>query len=227
MALRLACHDNAVHCRGRRGAAPSSRRGRAGSRRRRGTACAAARAGGPRLACHDNAVHRRLAPENAAARAVYDAVEQARVEVAVLQHRREVAGHTGHPARADRLDPGLLDRVVDSMALRLACHDNAVHRRLAPENAAARAVYDAVEQVFQRRVGPVGDLLVLAAAVVAVLQHRREVAGHTGQIGSRRMAGVAGNLTAMLEDRYHRGGKYEEITDRASARRGCARPGPQ
>ena len=31
------------------------------------------------------------------------------------------------------------------------------------------------------------------------------------------MAGVASNITAMLEDRYHRGGKYETITDRADA----------
>jgi len=76
---------------------------------------------------------------------------------------------------------------ADAMALRLGCHDIAVHRRLAPENAAARAVYDAVEQ----------------ARVEA--------------IGSRRMTGVASNLTAMLEDRYHRGGKYETITDRADA----------
>ncbi len=36
-------------------------------------------------------------------------------------------------------------------------------------------------------------------------------------IGSRRMSGMAGNITAMLEDRYHRGGRYEEITDRADA----------
>ena len=76
---------------------------------------------------------------------------------------------------------------ADAMALRLGCHDVAVHRRLAPENAAARAVYDAVEQ----------------ARVEA--------------IGSRRMAGVASNISAMLEDRYHRGGKYETITDRADA----------
>src|SRR5918912_918074 len=31
------------------------------------------------------------------------------------------------------------------------------------------------------------------------------------------MSGVADNLSAMLEDRYHRGGKYEDITDRADA----------
>ena len=48
----------------------------------------------------------------------------------------------------------------------------------------ARAVYDAVEQ----------------ARVEAV--------------GARRMGGVARNLAAMLEDRYHRG-NYQEVTDRA------------
>jgi cobaltochelatase CobT len=73
------------------------------------------------------------------------------------------------------------------MALRLACHDATVHRRLAPDAGPGRAVFDAVEQ----------------ARVEA--------------IGSRRMEGVAGNLSAMLEDRYHRGGRYEEITDRADA----------
>ena len=62
-----------------------------------------------------------------------------------------------------------------------------LHRKLAPEGQAARAVFDAVEQA------------------------------RVESIGSRRMAGVASNITAMLEDRYHRGGKYEDITDRADA----------
>ncbi|MEE7459249.1 cobaltochelatase subunit CobT [Methylorubrum populi] len=84
-------------------------------------------------------------------------------------------------------DAAILRGHSDSMALRLGCHDSGVHRRLAPENSAARAVYDAVEQ----------------ARVEA--------------IGSRRLDGVAANITAMLEDRYHRGGKYETITDRADA----------
>src|SRR5262249_43150439 len=35
-------------------------------------------------------------------------------------------------------------------------------------------------------------------------------------IGAKRMIGVAGNLTAMLDDKFHRG-KYDEITDRADA----------
>ena len=33
-------------------------------------------------------------------------------------------------------------------------------------------------------------------------------------IGARRMAGVKQNLSAMLDDRFHRG-KYEDISDRA------------
>ncbi|SHF53047.1 cobaltochelatase CobT subunit [Kaistia soli DSM 19436] len=74
----------------------------------------------------------------------------------------------------------------DSMALRLACHDQALHRSVAPEGKNARAVFDAVEQ----------------ARVEA--------------IGARRMDGVAGNLAAMLEDRYHRG-NFQDITERAEA----------
>jgi cobaltochelatase CobT len=91
------------------------------------------------------------------------------------------------PRKLNPHDVAVIRGHSDSMALRLACHDAAVHRRWAPEGQAARAVYDAVEQ----------------ARVEA--------------IGARRMAGVADNLSAMLEDRYHRGGKYEEITDRADA----------
>jgi cobaltochelatase CobT len=91
------------------------------------------------------------------------------------------------PRRVTAQDVAILRGHADSMALRVACHDAAVHRRLAPEGQAARAVYDAVEQA------------------------------RVESIGSRRMAGMATNLSAMLEDRYHRGGKYEQITDRADA----------
>src|SRR5579883_1970417 len=83
-------------------------------------------------------------------------------------------------------EAAILRGLADSMALRLACHDEAVHKRLAPQNQTARALFDAVEQ----------------ARVEA--------------IGSRRMEGVAANLTAMLDDRYHRG-PYAEVTDRADA----------
>ncbi len=91
------------------------------------------------------------------------------------------------PRKLTAQDVAILRGHADSMALRLACHDAALHRKLAPEGDAARAVYDAVEQ----------------ARVEA--------------IGSRRMEGVAANLGAMLEDRYHRGARYEDITDRADA----------
>ncbi|MDB5571158.1 MAG: cobT [Hyphomicrobiales bacterium] len=75
---------------------------------------------------------------------------------------------------------------ADSLALKLACHDANVHRRLTPQSQAARAIFDAVEQ------------------------------SRVESIGSRRMAGVSSNLTAMLEDRYHRG-TYAEVSDRADA----------
>jgi len=42
---------------------------------------------------------------------------------------------------------------ADAMALRLACHDDGVHRRLAPEAQAARAVFDAVEQARVEAIG--------------------------------------------------------------------------
>src|SRR5216684_1441519 len=75
---------------------------------------------------------------------------------------------------------------ADSIALRMACHDPAVHRRLVPGGQQARAVFEAVEQ----------------ARVEA--------------LGARRMQGVASNLSAMLEDKFHRG-KFDEVTDRADA----------
>jgi cobaltochelatase CobT len=75
---------------------------------------------------------------------------------------------------------------ADAMALRLACHDQAMHRRMQPTGQQARAVFEAVEQ----------------ARVEA--------------IGARRMDGVAKNLTAMLDDRYHRA-KFDQVTERSEA----------
>jgi cobaltochelatase CobT len=91
------------------------------------------------------------------------------------------------PRKLTAADVAVLRGHSDSMALRLACHDASVHRRAAPEGDAARAVFDAVEQ------------------------------SRVECVGARRMSGMAGNISAMLEDRYHRGGRYEEITDRADA----------
>jgi len=91
------------------------------------------------------------------------------------------------PRKLTSQDVAILRGNADAMALRLACHDASLHRKLAPEGHAARAIFDAVEQA------------------------------RVESIGSRRMAGISSNISAMLEDRYHRGGKYEEITDRADA----------
>ena len=98
-----------------------------------------------------------------------------------------VGGKARLPEPPRRLSPE--DAAIghaDSIALRLACHDAAVHRKLMPDGQQARAVFEAVEQ----------------ARVEA--------------IGARRMHGVAQNLTAMLDDKFHRG-KFDEVTDRADA----------
>ncbi len=78
------------------------------------------------------------------------------------------------PRKPNPREAAIIRGVADLFALRVACHNDALHRRHAPQNPAARALFDAVEQ----------------ARVEA--------------IGSRRMEGVASNLTAMLDDRYHR-----------------------
>src|SRR4030095_368610 len=52
-----------------------------------------------------------------------------------------------------------------------------------------------------------------AAVFEAVEQARVEA------IGARRMSGVAKNLSAMLDDRFHRG-KFDQVTDRAAAHMG-------
>ena len=90
------------------------------------------------------------------------------------------------PRKLTRAEAAIVRGNADAIALKLACHDPAMHRRLVPGGQQARAVFDAVEQ----------------ARVEA--------------IGSRRMLGVKNNLTAMIDDRFHRG-KFDEVTDRADA----------
>src|ERR1700731_2857077 len=80
------------------------------------------------------------------------------------------------PRKLSTREAAIVRGHADSIALRLACHDPGVHRRLMP----------------------------------GVEQARGEA------IGARRMEGVARNLFAMLEDRFHRG-KFDDITDRADA----------
>jgi cobaltochelatase CobT len=78
------------------------------------------------------------------------------------------------PRRLSLREAAIVRGHADSMALRLACHDAEVHRRLVPQSQEAKAVFEAVEQT------------------------------RVEAIGANRMAGVAQNLATMLGDRYDR-----------------------
>ena len=93
---------------------------------------------------------------------------------------------TEPPRKLAPRDAAILRGQSDSLALRLACHDETLHRRFAPETAQARVAYDALEQA------------------------------RVESIGARRMAGVAANISAMLEDRFQRG-RSEQIQNREDA----------
>src|SRR3954466_13833967 len=112
------------------------------------------------------------------------------LEITYAAERPGIAGGKARlpepPRKLNAQDAAIVRGHSDSIALKLACHDPAVHRRQMPGGQQGRAVFEAVEQ----------------ARVEA--------------IGSRRMQGVAQNLSAMLDDKFHRG-KFDDITDRADA----------
>ena len=119
-----------------------------------------------------------------------------------MAHRRELtvsftgeppgiegeAAHLPLPSRELSYDEvSNLRGEADSMALRLRHHNPKAHSRHMPRGQIARTVYEAVEQ----------------ARVEA--------------IGTRRMAGVAANLNAALEERSRSRG-YNRITERDDER---------
>src|SRR6059058_1700141 len=112
------------------------------------------------------------------------------LEISYAAERPGMAGGKARlpepPRKLNLQDAAIVRGHADSIALKLACHDPAVHRRQMPGGQQARAVFEAVEQ----------------ARVEA--------------IGARRMSGVATNLSAMLDDKYHRG-KFDEVSDRVDA----------
>ena len=112
------------------------------------------------------------------------------LEVSFAAERPGLAGGKARlpepPRKLNREDAAIVRGHADSIALRMACHDAAIHRKLVPGSQQGRAVFEAVEQ----------------ARVEA--------------IGARRMQGVAQNLSAMLDDHFHRG-KFDQVTDRADA----------
>jgi cobaltochelatase CobT len=76
--------------------------------------------------------------------------------------------------------------LADSFSLRLANHDVAVHSKYQPDGRNARAVFESVEQA------------------------------RVESIGARVMPGMAGNLGAMLEDRYQKK-PFAKLADRKDA----------
>ena len=78
------------------------------------------------------------------------------------------------PRKLTPRDAAILRGCADSMALRVACHSDAIHRRFSPATVEGRAAFDAMEQA------------------------------RVESIGARRMTGVASNISAMLDDRYQR-----------------------
>src|SRR3954447_10605929 len=105
--------------------------------------------------------------------------KKAELEVSFAAERPGLVGgkvRLPEPARKlTRAEAAIVRGNADAVALKLACHDPAIHRRLIPGGQQARAVFDAVEQ----------------ARVEA--------------IGARRMAGVAKTPSAMIDARFHRG----------------------
>src|SRR5436853_7575173 len=112
------------------------------------------------------------------------------LEVSYAAERPGIAGGKARlpepPRKLNATEAAIVRGHADSIALRIACHDPGVHRRLMPGGQQARSVFEAVEQA------------------------------RVESIGARRMEGVARNLAAMLDDRFHRG-KFDDITDRADA----------
>ncbi|THF57551.1 cobaltochelatase subunit CobT [Ollibium composti] len=112
------------------------------------------------------------------------------LEVGFAKDRPALAGSRARlpelPKKPSPNDIAVTRGLGDSMALKRACHDQRIHLKLAPEGKQARAIFDAVEQ----------------ARVEA--------------IGSRMMAGVADNITSMLEDKYAKA-NFADVKDKADA----------
>ncbi|MCB1512738.1 MAG: cobaltochelatase subunit CobT, partial [Hyphomicrobiaceae bacterium] len=101
------------------------------------------------------------------------------IEVGYAAGRPSVTGKVIHLPEPSRVpsphEIAILRGWADSLALTAACHDEKVHRRIAPDSGPARAVFEAIER----------------ARIEA--------------LGSNRMPGVRQNLTAKIEDQYAHG----------------------
>src|SRR5947207_8281038 len=99
------------------------------------------------------------------------------LEVAFAAERPGVVGGKARlpepPRKLTRHEAAIVRGHADAIALKLACHDPGVHKKLVPGGQQARAVFEAVE-------------------------HSRAEA-----IGGRRMSGVQSDLSSIVDDRFH------------------------
>ncbi|MXN65038.1 cobaltochelatase subunit CobT [Stappia sp. GBMRC 2046] len=102
------------------------------------------------------------------------------LEVMFTADRPSLVGNTARvpepPRKLTHEQVAITRGIGDSMALKLACHDATVHRKLMPQGQAGREIFEAVERA------------------------------RCDAVGANRMPGVADNLSAMLEDRYQKAG---------------------
>ena len=128
-------------------------------------------------------IKRREAPSEPLKRVLAPAFRaiagDADVEVAFAPGKPEASGKSvqlPEPPRAPSAqDIAVVRGWADSFALNMGCHDNKVHRRVAPPPGPARAVFEAAERT------------------------------RVEALGANRMPGMAMNLTAKLEDQYSHG----------------------
>src|SRR5580698_10979273 len=79
------------------------------------------------------------------------------LEVSFAAERPGMAGGKARlpepPRKLTAAEAAIVRGHADSIALRMACHNNAIHRRLLPVGQQARAVFEAVEQARVEAIG--------------------------------------------------------------------------
>ena len=112
------------------------------------------------------------------------------VQVGYAAGRPQADGKTIHLPEPSRVptehEISVMRGWADSLALTVSCHDDKLHNKLVPGAGQARSVFEAVERA------------------------------RVESLGCNRMPGMAGNITAKIEDQYAHG-RFTEVQDTAEA----------
>ncbi len=112
------------------------------------------------------------------------------VQVGYAAGRPQADGKTIHLPEPSRVptehEISVMRGWADSLALTVSCHDDRLHNKLVPGAGQARSVFEAVERA------------------------------RVESLGCNRMPGMAGNITAKIEDQYAHG-RFTEVQDTAEA----------